>query len=68
MEIRDFPTLVNKCKLVEECNNKLKIAKSDAHRKRIVPETQDIKDTLPSKKHFQSNRHEGKQPQEPIVK
>ena len=25
MEIRDFTTLVNKCKLVEECNKKLEI-------------------------------------------
>ena len=27
MEIRDFPTLVNKCRLVEDCNRKLAAAK-----------------------------------------
>ena len=28
MEIRDFPTLVNKCQLVEDDNRKLVVAKS----------------------------------------
>ena len=28
MEIRDFPTLVNKCRLVEDCNKKLVAARS----------------------------------------
>ena len=28
MEIRDFATLVNKCRLVEDCNKKLTIARS----------------------------------------
>ena len=50
MEIRDFPTLVNKCRLVEECNQKLNIAKSDACKKRPKPISQDFKDASPSKK------------------
>ena len=28
MEFRDFPTLVNKCQLVEDCNKKLIAARS----------------------------------------
>ena len=28
MEIRNFPTLVNKCQLIEDCNRKLAAAKS----------------------------------------
>ena len=28
MEIKDFPIMVNKCRLVEECNRKLVAAKS----------------------------------------
>ena len=28
IEIRDFPTLVNKCQLVEDCNKKLVVARS----------------------------------------
>ena len=36
MQIKDFHTLVNKCRLVEEYNLKLKTAKSDAYRKRLA--------------------------------
>ena len=36
MKIRDFATLVNKCRLEEEYNKKLKIAKSDDYRKRLT--------------------------------
>ena len=45
MEIRDYPTLVNKCKLVEECNKK-----SDAYGKRPAPENQEFEYVLPPKK------------------
>ena len=38
MEIRDFPTLVNKCRLVEECDRKLNTTKFDAYRKRLASE------------------------------
>ena len=30
MEIRDFPTLVNKCRLVEDCNLKFAAAKASS--------------------------------------
>ena len=39
MEIREFATLINKCRLVEEYNKKLKTAQSDAFRKRLAPES-----------------------------
>ena len=42
MEIKDFATLVNKCRVVEEYNKKLKIAKSDAYRKRLALESQEL--------------------------
>ena len=45
MEIRDFATLVNKCRLVEEYNRKLKIAKSYAYRKRLMSEDQNFEHT-----------------------
>ena len=68
IEIWNFATLVNKCKLVEECNKKLKLAKSNAHRKRMAPDTQDFGDTLPLKKQFQSDWYEGEKPQGLIMR
>ena len=50
MEIRDLATLVNKCRLVEEYNNKLRIAKSNVDRKRLAYENQEFKHTPPLKK------------------
>ena len=38
MEIKDFPTMVNKCRLMEEYNRKLKMVKSYAYRKRLASE------------------------------
>ena len=68
MEIRDFATMVNKCRLVKECNRKLRITKSNALKKRVVPESQDSENTPLPRKQFHSNGYEGKQPQGPIVK
>ena len=68
MKIKDFATLVNKCKLMEEYNKKLKIAKSDAYKKRLGPESQEFKHALPPKKQFQPSGYEGKQPQGLIMK
>ena len=63
MEFRDFATLVNKCRLVEEYNQKLKIAKSNTYKKRLVSEDQNSEHTLSPKKQFQFGGPEGKQPQ-----
>ena len=46
IEIRDFPTLVNNCRLMEKYNRKLKTAKSDAYRKRLVSEDQNSEHAL----------------------
>ena len=42
MEIRDFATLVNKCKLMEECNKKLAATKSasSGFKKGFTPQRQ----------------------------
>ena len=53
---------------MEECNKKLKIAKSDAYKKRLMPKSQDFEDALPSKKQFQSGEYEGKQSPGPVMK
>ena len=50
MDIRVFPTLL------------IKIAKFDAHRKRMALETRDFEDTLPSKQQFQFDWYEDEQP------
>ena len=42
LEIREFAALVSKSQLVEEYNKKLTDAKSNAHRKRLAPETQEF--------------------------
>ena len=60
IEIKDFATLVNKYRLVEEYNKKLEIAKSNVHRKRLMLESQDFKHTLPLKKQFQPSGYDGK--------
>ena len=39
MEIRDFASLVNKCRLIEEYNKKLADTKSDTTKKRMAPES-----------------------------
>ena len=68
MEIRDFPTLVNKCRLVEEHNQKLKIARFDAYKKRLASEDQNTEHVPSPKKPFQPNGDEGKKPQGPPMK
>ena len=60
MEIRDFAILVNKCKLMEEHNRKLRIVKSDAYRKRLASEDQNSEYTPSPKKQFQPGGSEGK--------
>ena len=60
MEIRGFTILVHKCRLVEEYNKKLKIAKSNACRKKLTREIQDFEHTLLLKKQFQPSGYEGK--------
>ena len=62
LEIREFAALVSKSQLVEEYNKKLTDAKSDAHRKRLTPETQEFQRTPPPKKQFSPSEYEGKQP------
>ena len=64
MEIRDFPTLVNKCQLVEECNKKLAAAKSasSGFKKGLSPQGSRFKLDLQQKKKFQSMGNKGKQP------
>ena len=37
MEIRDYATLVNKCRFIEDCNKKLVVAKLEAYKKRLAP-------------------------------
>ena len=68
MEIRDYATPVNKCRLVEEYNNKLRIAKSNANRKRLAHENQEFEHTPPPKKQFPSSGYDGKQPSRPTVR
>ena len=68
MEIRDFPTLVNKCRLVEDYNRKLEIAQSNAYGKRLAPENQELEYASPLKKQFRLGEYEGKQLQESMVK
>ena len=67
IEIRDFAALVNKCRLVEEYNKKLKTAQSDVYGKRIAPDGQEARYTPPPKKQFPPSEYESKQPQRPIV-
>ena len=38
MEIREYAALVNKCRLVEDCNRKLSMARSEAYKKKLVPQ------------------------------
>ena len=38
MEIRDYAALVNKCRLVEDCNHKLAVARSEAYKKKLAPQ------------------------------
>ena len=47
MEIRDYATLVNKCRLVEEYNKKLMVVKStrDDFRRKLAPQGQQFKPT-----------------------
>ena len=61
MEIRDFASLVNKCRLVEEDNKKLTDTKSDTTNKRMAPKSQGFEHTLPPKKLSQFNGQKGKQ-------
>ena len=62
MEICDYAMLVNKCLLVEDCNCKLAMAKSEMYKKKLVPQGQKFKQQ-PPKKPFQSGGFKGKQPQ-----
>ena len=68
MEVRDFATLVNKCRLVEECNKKLVDTKSDIIKKRVTSESREFRYTPPPKKLSQFNGHESKQPQRPTIR
>ena len=68
MEIRNYAILVNKCRLVEEYNKKLRIAKSDADRKRLASKSQEFEHTPPPKKQFQVDGHDRKQLQRPIMR
>ena len=43
MEIRDYATLVNKCRLVEDYNCELAMAKSEAYKKKLAPQKQKFK-------------------------
>ena len=64
MEIQDFPTLVNKCRLVEECNKKLAAAKSAGSnfKKGLAPQGPKFKPNLQPQKKFQPMSNKGKQP------
>ena len=61
IEICDYAALVNKCRLVEDCNHKLTVAKSEAYEKKLAPQGQKFKQ-LPFKKPFQCRGFKGKQP------
>ena len=67
-EIRDFATLANKCRLMEEYSKKLADTRSDIIKKRVAPKSQEFQHTLPPKKLSQFNGHEGKQPQRPTTR
>ena len=43
IEIWVYVALVNKSRLVDECNNKLAVARSDAYKKKLVPHRQKFK-------------------------
>ena len=43
MEIHDYVALVNKCRSVEDGNCKLVLAKSKAHKTKLVPQEQNFK-------------------------
>ena len=60
MEIRDFTTLVDKCRLIEEYNKKFADTKSDTTKKRMAPKSQEFEHILPPKKLSQLNGHEVK--------
>ena len=60
MEIRDYAPFVNKCRLVEEYNEKLGIAKSNTDKKRLALENQGFEYAPPPKKQLPSSGYEGK--------
>ena len=64
MEIRDFPTLVNKCQLVEGFNRKLAAAKStgDNFKKGLVQQGPRFKPSFQQQKKFPAANNKGKQP------
>ena len=70
MEIRDFPTLVNKCRLVEDCNRKLVAAKSigSNFKKRLALQGLKFKLNFQQQKKFQPMDNKGKHPQRPFMK
>ena len=43
MEIRGYAALVNKCRLVEDCNRKLAVARFEAYKKKLAPQGQKFK-------------------------
>ena len=61
MEICDYAALVNKCRLVEDCNRKLSMARSEAYKKKLALQGQKFK-SQPPKKPFQGGGFNGKQP------
>ena len=70
LEIRDFPTLLNKYRLIEECNRKLAAAKSASSnfRKGLALQGPKFKPNLQQQRKFQPIGNKGKQPQKPLVK
>ena len=40
MEIREYAALVNKTRLVKECNKKLVMARSETYKKKLAPQGQ----------------------------
>ena len=64
MEIRDFSTLVNKCRLVEDCNLKLAAAKASCgnFKKGLAPQGPTFKPNFQQQKKFQPMGNKDKQP------
>ena len=64
MEIRDFPTLVNKCHLIEDCNKNLAVAKSigSNFKKGLAKQGSKLKPNFQQQKKFPTVANQGKQP------
>ena len=64
LEIRNYVALVNKSRVVEECNRKLAIQRSEAHKRRQASQGQHPKQPQ-QKKPYHGEGSKGNQPQEP---